>query len=199
MSDTKTGTDKETADPRLTELVNRWASGDLSIEPELWAQLEGELKVIARSLLRLVRENHTLTAPELVSVLYIKLKGRPGLSFVSRGHFFKLAKEALRLYLKDYEKARRRRPQGAVRVPVESTILMGSGGGKIDLLVLLDLLDRLRKIKEDAAVAIELHSFFGCTHAEIADELGLSTKTVQRRLAFARAWISSQVAQESSG
>ena len=59
-------------DPKLTELLNRWFRGDRTVEEELWPYLVGELWVIAKSLLKLERPDHTLQATELVNELYLK-------------------------------------------------------------------------------------------------------------------------------
>jgi DNA-directed RNA polymerase specialized sigma24 family protein len=45
---------------------------------------------------------------------------------------------------------------------------------------------------------VELRFFGGCSTAEIAGALGLSTRTVKRRWRFARAWLTRRMSEETS-
>jgi RNA polymerase sigma factor (sigma-70 family) len=59
----------------------------------------------------------------------------------------------------------------------------------VDVLVLNDALDRLAAQDARMAEIVELHFFGGLTGEETGEALGLSTRTVERQLRAARAWL----------
>ncbi|MGV8041450.1 MAG: ECF-type sigma factor [Thermoanaerobaculaceae bacterium] len=182
----------------LTLLLNRWFRGDRTADDALWPILVDELWVIANSILRLERPNHTLKPTELVNQLYVKLEHRSGLSFPSRGHFFRLAKDAMGYFLKDYARGRDHHPEWKNRTTIDSTIPVGDPDRQFQLVEVLDLLDRLEAADPLAAASVVLRYFCGLTCEEIAEIQGRHPKAAQRDIAFGLAWMRSRVQVEAS-
>ena len=65
--------------------------------------------------------------------------------------------------------------------------------------ILNDCLDRLADMDPRAALVVQHRFFIGLSVEEIADLLGVSTKTVQRDWSMARAWLRSQVRTGGEG
>ncbi|EDY81112.1 Sigma-70, region 4 family [Verrucomicrobiia bacterium DG1235] len=61
--------------------------------------------------------------------------------------------------------------------------------GDDTLLLVNDALESLAAGDPETAKLVELHFFVGLTVGEAAESLGISERTAQRRLAFARAWL----------
>jgi RNA polymerase sigma factor (TIGR02999 family) len=66
------------------------------------------------------------------------------------------------------------------------------------VLELDEALTALQGIDPELARVVELRFFGGCSTAEIAGALGLSTRTVKRRWRFARAWLTRRMSEETS-
>jgi RNA polymerase sigma factor (TIGR02999 family) len=58
-----------------------------------------------------------------------------------------------------------------------------------------DAVDRLAKINPMAAKVVEMQYFAGLTQEEIAHLLGVSSRTVKRKWAFAQAWLKQEMTQ----
>jgi RNA polymerase sigma factor (TIGR02999 family) len=158
---------------------------------ELFALLYEELLKYARSRMAHERPNHTLQATAVVNSLWEKLgaKGR-AMRWNSRGHFFASMARSIRQILIDYaiEKNAQKRGGGAVRQPLDDVELVAEA----DIAGLLDLnnaLHKLEKIDSQAARVVELRYFSGMTIEEIAEELGVSPRTVDRLWETARKWL----------
>jgi RNA polymerase sigma factor (sigma-70 family) len=59
-----------------------------------------------------------------------------------------------------------------------------------DRVLLIDeALDRLKTDNPDAAQLVSMKFFAGMTNQEVAETLGVTERTVERRWAFAKAWL----------
>ena len=67
-----------------------------------------------------------------------------------------------------------------------------------DLLAIDEALNRFAEREPRAAELVKLCFFVGLTHEQAAKELGISVATVERQLAFSRAWLFREI-QKSRG
>jgi RNA polymerase sigma factor (TIGR02999 family) len=67
----------------------------------------------------------------------------------------------------------------------------------VDVVVLLDALDRLAALDERKSRIVELKFFGGLTTAEICEVLQISPATVERDWSFARAWLYDVIADRT--
>jgi RNA polymerase sigma factor (sigma-70 family) len=63
----------------------------------------------------------------------------------------------------------------------------------VDILALDEALKRLSEFDQRQARILELHFFAGLSFEEIAEELGMSARTIKRDWSMARAWLSNQL------
>ena len=177
------------ADP-VTQLLRKWSRGDDSVVNELTPLVYQELRRLANNYLRRERPDHTLQATALIHEAYLRLVDQGQPDWNSRSHFFSFAAHLMRQILVDHARARRaeKRGGGDERVPLESINIASPALGA-DLLALNEALTALAAFDERRARALELRFFAGMNTVEIAAVLGTSTRTVDRELRLARAWL----------
>jgi RNA polymerase sigma factor (TIGR02999 family) len=79
------------------------------------------------------------------------------------------------------------------RVDVNSIADVGSSPGE-DLLAVDEALAKLTAADPDSAEVVKLKYFAGLTIPQIADLLGTTTRSVDRRWAYARSWLHQELA-----
>lgn len=135
----------------------------------------------------------TLQPTALVHEAYIRVVGKEGddCGWEGRGHFFAAAAEAMRRILIDSARQRKSLKRGGDRakfdISEEDAIFAGA-----NLDELLDLEAALTKLAVDEpelAKLVELRYFAGLSVDETAQVTGVSSRTVKRNWAFARAWL----------
>ena len=166
---------------RFGELLAAWSRGDRDAEEALYADTYGELRGIARQVLRSQGRGDQLSTTVLVNECYLKL-AEAGANAESRHHFLALCARAMRQLIVD--SARRvladKRGGGAVYgvtlsdVGGEHALRPESVAALDQALAELDARDpRLARIAE-------CRIFAGMETAEIAQAFGLTERTVQR-------------------
>jgi RNA polymerase sigma factor (TIGR02999 family) len=182
-----------------TVLMAAAANGDKAAADRLLPLVYAQLRSAAQLCLAGERLGHTLSATAIVHEAYIKLSGPRQVPWEGRGHFYAAAAEAMRQVLLDHAKGRLRLKRGG-----------GGGGGEAvgrqcandfeDVAALSqqepeqivkfdDLVRRLEAESPDGAAVVRLRFFAGLSVEQTAQVLGLSISTVDRRWAFARAWL----------
>ena len=108
----------------------------------------------------------------------------------SRGHFFAAAAEAMRRILIDQARRKRRPKHGGDRHRVdyiEAVEAIAPPGD--DLIALDEALERLSSVDPASAEIVKLRYFAGLSLGQVADVLGISPRTADRRWSYARAWL----------
>ena len=180
-----------------TALLGRIARGDAAAADELLPLVYDQLRAIAGSYFRGQRPEHTLQPTALVHEAYLKLINAANQNWNSRAHFCAVAATAMRQILKNHAAARRaakRGGPGAQRLPLDQ-VTTPSGRSIIDVIALDEVLTRLATLNARQARVIELWFFAGFTMEEIAELVGVSTRTVERDWRQARAWLSVELAE----
>jgi RNA polymerase sigma factor (TIGR02999 family) len=188
----------------VTLLLEQARLGSDSARDRLLEIVYDELMIVARSHMRGERSDHTLGATGLVNESYLRLfratgaaepgSEADGSSFAHRHAFYKAAATAMRRILIDHARARVATKRGggrgrsAIGGPVSLDVLEASSSADpADLLSLDDALCRLEGEDERAASVVRLRFYAGRSVDEIADVLGVSSRTVKRDWEFARA------------
>jgi len=140
---------------------------------------------------------HTLQPTALVHEAWLRIAGDGNLSWDGRGHFFTAAAEAMRRILVESARRKKRLKHGGEwkRVEVEAVDIPLPMPGD-ELIALDDALDGLAKVDASAAEVVKLSFFVGLTQEQVAREMGISLATVERRWAFARAWLFRRIRSE---
>jgi len=173
-----------------TVLLRRVSSGDREAENELIPHIYQDLRRLAAGYLRRERSDHTLQPTALVHEAYLRLIGSQGVAFQDRSHFFRLAANAMRRILVDHARNRKagKRGGGAIRIPLEDFLI--SSDELSDQILQVDAaLTRLAAVDQRQAKIVEMRFFAGLSEEEISAALDISTRTVDRDWAMAKAWL----------
>ncbi|HTQ78846.1 MAG TPA: ECF-type sigma factor [Thermoanaerobaculia bacterium] len=180
----------------VTRVLEAAARGDSDSAERLLPLVYDELRRLARARMARLGPGQTLTPTELVHEAYLRVTGGKQDSFEGRRHFFFTVSRAMRDLI--VEGARRRgslkRGGNYLRLPVEIAELTVADPTEN----VLDLDYALRKLEHespDRAQVVQLSYFGGLTHPEIAEILGLSRATVERRWNYARIWLRRELSQ----
>lgn len=146
-------------------------------------------ELAARELLH--KRAHTLQPTALLHEAWLRIAALPPNADRERAQFFALAGKAMRSVLIDH--ARRHQAQkrdGGRRHDIDdATPGNGDGMPVEDLLSIAEALQRLEAHDPELVQVVDLMFFGGRTAAEAAELLGVSSRTVERRWRFARAWL----------
>ncbi len=175
--------------PELTRILDAAARGDSQATAQLLAVVYDELRRLARARLAHLGPNESLTPTELVHEAYLRMVARPT-SFEGRRHFFFAASRAMRDILVENarRKASSKRGGGYRREEVDGEKIAVETPPE-EILDLHLALEKLERESADRAQVVLLSYFGGLTHLEIAEVLGMSRATVERRWTYARSWL----------
>jgi len=176
----------------ITQLLQRWRSGNKEALDNLLPIVYQELKRLAHFQLRKERPNHTLQSAALVNEAYLRLLRIKTPQWESRSHFFSIAAQLMRQILVDYARGHRaaKRGGGEEVLSIDETGLVARGNSKeLDILALDDGLKTLAKMDPRKAEIVQLRFFGGLSFNEIADVVKVSSVTVKRDWTTARAWL----------
>jgi RNA polymerase sigma factor (TIGR02999 family) len=179
----------------VTALLARVRGGDPSAESELLPLVYADLRRAAGRLLRRERPGHTLQPTDLVHEGYLKLVGDGAPDAENRRHFVGVAARAMRQVLVDHARRRGAAKRGAGRADVRLT--NADVRFEVDLaemVALDDALERLGRRNPRLSRVVELRFFAGLSEEETAAVLGVTSRTVQRDWATARAWLHKELA-----
>lgn len=189
--------DPSPAAHEVTQLLHQISGGDASAVERLVPLIYAELRQIADRAMRHERSDHTLQPTALVHEAFLRLVGKPDLSWESRAHFLNIAALAMRRVLLMHARERRagKRGGGLERVTLDEQ-LVGATDRGIDLIGLDESLERLAGIFPRKARVVELRFFAGLSLEETGKVLDISLATVKREWDFARAWIRRDLAED---
>jgi RNA polymerase sigma factor (TIGR02999 family) len=175
---------------KVTQLLQRWSSGDQEAAERVLPLVYNELRRIASQQLRRERSDHTLQATAIVHEAYLRLDGQEGFHWPSREHFFAFAAHLIRRILVDYARHQKRlkRGGGAEKVTLAEAADLAAVQS-VDLLAVDEALAALETIDPRKAAVVELRFFGGLTLEETAAQLGISAETVGREWRRAKAWL----------
>lgn len=164
---------------------------------QLIPKIYDELHAIAARLAYGERAGHSLQATALVNEAYVRLIDQRNADPSDRTHFFATAANVIRRILVDHARGRDAAKRGGAwhRVTLADAD-RPDDQPPIDLLDLSEALDRLAALSPRAAKVVELRYFGGLTVDEAAAALELSPRTVADEWAFARAWLTRELADE---
>jgi RNA polymerase sigma-70 factor, ECF subfamily len=172
----------------LTQLLTRWADGDLGALEDLTPLVYKELRRLAASHLRRERSDHTLQPTALVHEAYLRLVDQRNPRWENRSHFFGVAARLMRQILVEYARRKKAAKRAATTMSLEESVILAPGRGH-DLLALDDALNALEKVDPRKCKAVELRYFGGLSMEEVAQALDVSPVTVRRDLRLAETWL----------
>lgn len=173
----------------VTELLEKWSSGNREALEELTPIIYAELHRIARRYMNRERDGHTLQTTALVNEAYMRLIDWKEAKFENRAHFFGVSAQLMRRILVDF--ARKRPKQGDVnvqQVSLEEAFAITAEKDS-DLVAVDEALNELAKFDERKATIVEMKFFGGLSVDEMAEVLKIAPITVMREWQKAKAWL----------
>ena len=164
----------------ITRILKAVEGGEEGALDCLAQAVYGDLKALGRRHLQHERRNHTLQPTAIVHEAFLKLTHQRGVSWRGRAHFFAIAGRLMRRILVDAARARAARIQGNLEQEPLTGLQIEAHGVQTSLVALDEALDQLARVDKQAAEVVELRFFADQTHAEVAEVLGLSERSVRR-------------------
>lgn len=179
---------------QVTQLLQRWSSGDQSALDELTPLVYAELRAVAAGYLRRERPGHTLQATALINEAYLRLIGRKHGPWQGRSHFYGIAARLMRQVLVEHARKHQAKKRGRDRVAVTLShadeVVRAT---EVDILAVHEVLERLASFDAQQARIVELRFFGGLSIEETAEALGIGHATVEREWGMARAWLRTEL------
>ena len=174
----------------ITDLLNRWSTGDRKAFDDLAPLVYQELKSLAQRALLNERYALTLNCTALVHEAYIRLVDQSRMAWSGRAHFFGAAAQTMRRILVEHARQRlsRKRGAGAAHEELDKAVAVALEPD-IDVIALHEALEELAAEDPESARVIELRCFGGLSIEEAAEVLETSPSSVTRTWSFARAWL----------
>lgn len=182
----------------LTRILDRANQGDPKAANELLPLVYAELRKLATARMAQESPGQTLQPTALVHEAWLRLVGDANPQFDGRAHFFAAAAEAMRRILVDNARRKKalRHGGGQLRLDVQDLDL-AVAAKEDELLAVSEALDALGAENAHLAELVKLRFFAGLTHEEIATAFQVSVPTIERRWAFARAWLYREIRTSS--
>ena len=183
---------------RTTSLLVAAQNGEPGSEEQLFEALYGDLKRMAGGLLQDERAGHTLQPTALVHEAWLRLIDAREAGPAGRGRFLGLAARAMRRILVEHARARQRLKRGGEWRRVDVITEVVDTGAEQEILAIDGELLVLAGLSERQTRIVEMRYFTGLSLKEVAEAMGLSTRSVEREWRFARAWLGERLAKSQS-
>src|SRR5207244_1939568 len=178
----------------VTQLLKQLSDGNHDALSELIPLVYDELRRLAAYHLRQERRNHTLQATALVHEAYLRLVDQHHVDWKNRSHFFGVAAHLMRrILLMHARKHHAAKRGGSVPTISLDDAVVFTREQSADLVALDELLTRLAELDSQQARVVELRFFGGLSVEETADLMEISTATVKRDWAMAKAWLAREM------
>ena len=176
---------------QITQVLSAVSRGEAGAAQDLLPLVYEELRRLAEARMAQEGSGHTLQATALVHEAWLRLVKEGDKTWANRALFFAAAAEAMRRILIENVRRKSRLKRGGgqlVRVDL-SEIDLAENTPDDRILLIDEALERLRAENPEAAKLVTMKFFAGMTNQEIADILGVTERTVERRWAFAKVWL----------
>ncbi len=174
---------------QVTRLLRCWSDGDKSALEQLVPFVYSELHRLARGYMRGERAGHSLQTTALINEAFLRLIQWKDVSWHNRAHFFGVSARMMRRILVSIARAHRstKRGKDVSRVTLDEAVIPGGPGR--DVLAVDEALQSLEALDARKARVVELRFFGGLNTQETAEIMKISTRTVEREMSLAQAWL----------
>jgi RNA polymerase sigma factor (TIGR02999 family) len=170
----------------VTRFLQSARAGDRAALDQVLPLLYDDLRRLARRQIAREHGSRTIQPTTLVHEAYLKLAGSAPRA-ADRAHLLAIAAHAMRQVLVDHARERRAAKRGPEWVC--TTLTDWAGAAELDPTALLALNDAIERLDPRQRQVVECRFFAGLDDAEIAEALGVTTRTVRRDWVKARAWL----------
>jgi RNA polymerase sigma factor (TIGR02999 family) len=181
----------------ITLVLQAVGRGESQASDKLLPLVYEELRRLAAARMASEAAGQTLQPTALVHEAWLQLVGAGDRSWQNRAHFFGAAADAMRRILIDKARRKSRLKHGAgqARLNIEDLDLAETTPDD-NVLLINEALSRLEQEDAEQARIVVLKFFGGLTNQEVAENLGIGERTVDRQWACAKArlfrWIQTQ-------
>ncbi|MGJ5817290.1 ECF-type sigma factor [Paludibaculum fermentans] len=176
----------------ITQLLENNRNGTPDALDRLLREIYPSIRGLAGRMLRKESEVRTLQPTALAHEFVLSLLGGSGANLENRGHLMAIAALEMRRTIAKHAVKRRKHLVDLVVEPADEE---QSSTDQAMALTLEHALLRLESMDPRACKVVEMRFFGGLSAVEIASELGVARKTVQRDWAFASTWLSAELGQ----
>lgn len=174
----------------VTELLARSSSGETTDTDQLFTLMYDDLRRLAGRFLQNEPIRDRLSSSSLVHQAYMRMVDQSRVSWQGKTHFFAIGATVMRRILVDHARRKHAGKRGGQwqrrELNDEVTFQLHKDD---DVVALDDLLKTLAKLNPRQAKIVELRFFGGMTMKEIAQEVNLGLRTVEKEWAMSRAWM----------
>ena len=177
----------------ITEILRQHPQGGRSLVDAVFPMLWWELRKLAHATLRREGRGASLETTELVGELYLKLVGGEAPGFEQREDFLRFCAWCVQRVLIDRGRYRHRQKRtGGVRCELKETDSVDQTD-TIEVASVRSALERLSVLAPRQAQVVELRVVLDLSFDEIAEQLGVSRRTVFREWQTFRAWLAREL------
>jgi RNA polymerase sigma factor (TIGR02999 family) len=179
----------------LTQWLRAAGDGDAGAAELAYAEVYAELRRLASRQLGRIDGGATLTPTALVNETFLKLAGGALASLADRAHFFNLAARAMRQTIVDCARERLAQKRGGdlVHTQLDDDSATDSHLDAAQALAIDQALRALERQDAELAQTFSWRVFGGLSTDQIAELRGVTMRTVQRDLTFARNYLQLQL------
>jgi RNA polymerase sigma factor (TIGR02999 family) len=189
---------QDRVDPPLSTILTAVVEGRADAARDLLPVMYAELRRLAEARLRKLPPGQTIQPTALVHEAYLALVGDGDPHWSGRAHFFGAAARAMNEILIDQarRKGAHKRNSGQRPLGLEHAELVRAIGGPADDVVAIGTaIKKLEREHPRPAEVILLRALAGFTDPETAELLGITVRTVERDLRFARAYLARELSR----
>ena len=175
----------------VTRLLIAWRQGEPAALDELVPLVYDELRRIAAHYLRGERRGHTLQTSALVNEAFLRLIDQT-VDWRNRAQFFGIASKTMRRILVDHGRRRSAEKRGHATPHLDIDAAESQSAAletDVDFEAIDQALRKLEAMDDAQGRVVELRFFGGLSIEETAEVVGVSTATIKREWALARAWL----------
>jgi RNA polymerase sigma factor (TIGR02999 family) len=181
----------------VTHILVEASRGNPQATDELLPLVYEELRRIAAARMAQEAAGQTLQPTALVHEAWLRMVGEGARTWQNRAHFFGAASEAMRRILIDNARRKSRLKRGGDQQRIDLEEVDLAAASPDDKILLIDeALERLKAEDEEKGRIVVMKFFGGLTNQEVAQNLGVTERTVERQWAYAKAWMFRQIQAE---
>lgn len=174
----------------ITDILSKSSDGQVGETDKLFTVMYDDLRRLAGRFLQNEPLRNRLSSSSLVHQAYMRMVDQSRINWQGKTHFFAIGATVMRRILVDHARKVHslKRGGGWDRRQLTDDVTFELSRDS-DVVALDDLLKTLAELNPRQAKIVELRFFGGMTMREIAAEMNLGLRTVEKEWAMSRAWM----------